>query len=120
MSGPEFRAARLYANENFALPVVLELRRLGHDVLTTHEAGRSDQSVPDDEVLRFASAEDRAVLTLNRKHFIRLHREGADHQGIIVCTYDPDFNSQAARINSVLQERVPLSGSLLRVNRPAG
>ena len=27
--------ARLYANENFPLPVVNELRRLGHDVLTT-------------------------------------------------------------------------------------
>ena len=111
--------ARLYANENFALPVVLELRRLGHDVLTTHEAGRSDQSIPDDEVLEFAAAENRAVLTLNRKHFIRLHREDADHQGIIVCTYDPNFAMQAARINAVFQEQTPLSGRLLRVNRPA-
>ena len=31
--------ARLYANENFPLPVVEELRRLGHEVLTTYEAG---------------------------------------------------------------------------------
>ena len=29
--------ARLYANENFPLPVVNELRRLGHDVLTTQD-----------------------------------------------------------------------------------
>lgn len=29
--------ARLYANENFPLPAVEELRRLGHDVLTTYE-----------------------------------------------------------------------------------
>ena len=56
--------ARLYANE-FGLPVVLELRRLGHDVLTTHDAGKSEQSIPDNEVLRFASSENRAVLTLN-------------------------------------------------------
>ncbi|TEU18005.1 MAG: hypothetical protein E3J21_06900 [Anaerolineales bacterium] len=28
--------ARLYANENLPLPVVGELRRLGHDVLTTY------------------------------------------------------------------------------------
>ena len=34
--------ARLYADENFALPVVLALRRLGHDVLTTHDAGKSE------------------------------------------------------------------------------
>ena len=26
--------ARLYTNENFPLPIALELRRLGHDVLT--------------------------------------------------------------------------------------
>jgi len=112
--------ARLYANENFALPVALELRRLGHDVLTTHEAGKSDQSIPDDEVLQFACAEDRVVLTLNRKHFIRLHREGAVHRGIIACTYDPDFVAQAARIDAAVREHQPLSGKILRVNRPVG
>ena len=30
--------ARLYANGNFPLPVVEELRRVGHDVLTVHAA----------------------------------------------------------------------------------
>lgn len=110
--------ARLYANENFALPVVLELRLLGHDVLTTHEAGRSDQSVPDDAVLRFACDENRAVLTLNRKHFIRLHREGGNYSGIIVCTYDPIFVAQAARIDATIREQEDMSGNLLRVNRP--
>ena len=62
--------ARLYANENFPLPVVLELRRLGHDVLTTQEAGKSNQAISDEDVLTFACAETRAVLTLNRKHFL--------------------------------------------------
>jgi len=38
--------ARLYANENFPLPVVEELRRLGHDVLTIQETGKAGQSVP--------------------------------------------------------------------------
>jgi len=33
--------ARLYANENFPLQVVEELRRAGHDVLTTREAGKA-------------------------------------------------------------------------------
>ena len=41
--------ARLYANENFPLPVVEHLRELGHDVLTTTEAGRHDQALPDDQ-----------------------------------------------------------------------
>ncbi len=110
--------ARLYADENFAFPVVLELRRLGHNVLTTQEAGKSEQAIPDDEVLRFACDENRAVLTFNRKHFIRLHRGMPEHQGIIVCTYDPDFEAQAARIDAAIRELPELGEALLRVNRP--
>ena len=87
--------ARLYANENFPLPAVLELRQLGHDVLTVVETGKAGQAVPDDEVLAFATAEGRAVLTVNRRHFIRLHGEQPDHAGIVVCTFDPDFIGQA-------------------------
>jgi hypothetical protein len=63
--------ARLYANENFPLPVVEELRRLGHDGLTTLEAGRAEQAIPDEAVLAFAVAEGRAVVTINRRHFVR-------------------------------------------------
>lgn len=69
--------ARLYANENFPLPVVETLRQLGHDVLTIQNTGRAEQAVPDAEVLEEASNDRRAVLTMNRKHFVRLHRERA-------------------------------------------
>jgi hypothetical protein len=40
--------ARLYSNENFPLPVVQELRKLGHDVLTVQELDNADQVIPDD------------------------------------------------------------------------
>ncbi|MGE0610161.1 MAG: DUF5615 family PIN-like protein [Pirellulales bacterium] len=110
--------ALLYSNENFPRPVVEELRRRGHDVLTVLEAGKADQAISDDEVLKFAASLGRAVLTLNRKHFIRLHREQPLHAGIIVCTYDPDFAGQAARLHAVLQSESRLNGQLLRVNRP--
>lgn len=40
-------------------PVVDALRELGHDVLTVQETGRANQSVSDNEVLRFAVAERR-------------------------------------------------------------
>ncbi len=43
--------ARLYADEDFPLPVVEELRRLGHDVRTVQEAGRANQGIDDAEVL---------------------------------------------------------------------
>lgn len=64
--------ARLYSNENFPLPVVQFLRAFGHDVLTASEAGNADLEIPDEDVLTFAIGNDRAVLTGNRRHFLRL------------------------------------------------
>ena len=91
--------ARLYANENFPRQVVEELRKLGHDVLTIQETGKAGIQTPDEEVLDFAKGEGRAVLTLNRRHFLKLHREDSLHAGIILCTVDSDFSGQAQRIH---------------------
>jgi hypothetical protein len=110
--------ARLYSNENFPLPVVEELRQLGHDVLTIQETGKSEQSLSDEVVLSYAIEKRRALLTLNRKHFIRLHKNQPDHAGIIVCSFDPDFISQARRIHEEIGSKGQLSGELIRVNRP--
>ena len=110
--------ARLYTNENFPRPVAEELRRLGHDILTVEEAGNAGQALPDEQVLDFARDRQRAVVTLNRKHFIRLHQERPGHSGIIVCTYDPDFPGQARRIHEILGGKGSIAGELIRVNRP--
>ena len=110
--------ARLYANEKFPLPVVEELRRLGHDVLTIQETGQSGRAMPDEAVLAFAHAEDRILLTLNRRHFIRLHNDGADHSGIVVCTFGPDFPGQARHVHNRLEQESDWVGMLVRVNRP--
>ncbi len=110
--------ARLYTNENFPLPAVEELRRLGHEVLTMHETGRAGQALPHEAVLALAVSEGRSVLTLNRRHFVRLHHEKLHHSGIIVCSFDPDFTGLASRIHEAVTARGELSGQLLRVNRP--
>lgn len=110
--------ARIYANENFPLPVVDALRRLGHDVLTTLDAGQAGQALPDETVLQFAASQNRILLTLNRKHFIRLHEQAPGHAGIIVCTVDPDFTGQAERIDVALRSCQTFAGQLVRVNRP--
>ena len=109
--------ARLYSNENFPLPVVQTLRQLGHDVLTTHDTGKSNAGIPDDEVLRFAIEDGRAVLTHNRQDFIRLHRQNPDHAGIIVCTDNPDFPALATKVHEQLEVLTSLQGQLVRVNR---
>ncbi len=111
--------ARLYSDENFPIPVVEELRRLGHDVLTIQETGQANQEIPDDQVLAFACAENRAVLTINRKHFIRLHRQQQNHSGMIVCTFDLDFARQAKRIHEAIEPLSNLDGQLIRVIRPS-
>ena len=110
--------ARLYANENFPIPVVEELRRLGHDTLTSYESGRSNQAIPDEEVLRFAFNQERTLVTLNRKHFIQLHKKRPDHAGIIVCSFDVDFKALAQRIHAAISSESSLLGRLIRINRP--
>jgi predicted nuclease of predicted toxin-antitoxin system len=111
--------ARIYANENFPKRVIESLRQLGHDVLTTHEAGKSNQAIPDEEVLAFAASENRAVLTFNRKDFIRLHQHNQHHSGIIVCTEDVEFEALANRIHEAIETLGHhLDTHLIRVNRP--
>ena len=111
--------ARLYADENFPYQVVEHLRQLGHDVVTTLEAEQAGRSVPDGEVLDFASRHDRVLLTLNRWDFVALHRSNAEHAGIIVCSVDVDAQGQAERINEAIQTAGDLVGKLLRVNLPS-
>ncbi len=111
--------ARIYADEQYPLPVVEFLRPLGHDILTVQEAGNAGLGIPDEDVLAFAVSNERAVLTLNRGDFIRLHRSQPDHAGIIICTQDNNWERQATRINDAIYDEEILSGKLIRVNRPS-
>jgi predicted nuclease of predicted toxin-antitoxin system len=111
--------ARLYADEQYPYPVVEFLRTLGHDVLTVQEAGQANQKIPDSDVLGFATLENRAVLTQNRKDFFRLHRTQPDHAGIIACTNDRNWEALAERIDVAITAEGSLKGQLIRVVRPA-
>lgn len=108
---------RLYADEDFPLGAVEELRRLGHDVLTVQEDNR--RRTPDADVLARAHALGRAVLTHNRRHFERLHHQGVPHSGILSASQDPNNATPlAARIHAALAGRSP-SRWCIRVNRPS-
>jgi hypothetical protein len=108
--------ARFYADENFPLPVVLALRQLGHDSPTIQEDGKANQRLSDEAVLSAACDHARAVLTTNRKHFIHLHKSST-HTGIVVCTFDPNFDSLANRIHTATTHNESLTGKLIRVVR---
>ncbi len=111
--------ARLYADEDFPHPVVEALRRLGHDVQTMVETGRAGQGVCDAEVLLEAANDQRAVLTHNHADFMRLHRRGQAHQGIISCTHDPlDSAGLARRIHSAIENIQELKEHFVRIIRP--
>ena len=105
----------LYADENFPRAVVEELRRLGHDVLTALQAGQANQRIPDPDVLAFAMSLGRAVLTLNRRHFARLHVQTPSHCGIVVSTPDAGAAALAQRIHLAIVAERPLHGKLLRI-----
>ena len=107
----------LYADENFPLRVVEELRRLGQDVITAFEDGKANQAVTDHELLTRATELGRAVLTLNRLDFKRLHLAAPNHSGIIICTEDPDRVGQALRVVESIVGAGELRGQLIRVYR---
>lgn len=110
--------ARLFADENFPGPATRRLRDLGHDVITIREAGQADLGISDRIALETASGQDRVFLTLNRRDFIRLHKERVEHTGLIVCTDDKNFSALADRVHDVLKTDQPLQGRLIRVTRP--
>jgi predicted nuclease of predicted toxin-antitoxin system len=107
----------LYADENFPLRVIEELRRLGIDVLTAFEDGRANQSLTDHAILTRATELKRAIVTLNRRDFKRLHLQIPDHAGIIICTEDPDRFAQAQRIFETVDRAGELRGQLIRIYR---
>jgi predicted nuclease of predicted toxin-antitoxin system len=109
--------ARLYADEQFPRSVVELLRELGHDVLTVQEADcRADG---DPAVLAFATAENRAVITLNRKDFFRLHRLDSEHGGIIACSDDRNRERLARNIHNAIENLDSLAGKEIRIYKPA-
>lgn len=109
--------ARFYSNENIALPVVIALRRIGNDVLTSLDAGKANSSIPDHEVLAFATADNRILISHNRKHFIKLHRlRDYDHAGIVVCSFNPSFVELGYRIDGAVSEVQDMRNVLIRVN----
>lgn len=111
--------AQLYADEDFPFPVVERLRQLGHDVLTTLDAGRANQRIADADQVVFATSLGRAVLTRNRKDYIKLHKRSSQHAGIVSITDDTDFDGQASRIDQALAGQSTLANLHIRVNRPA-
>lgn len=77
---------RLLLDELYAKAIAEQLRDRGHDVVSAKE--RPDlEGARDDELLRLAAAEERAIVTENWADYDRLIRQSADegttHHGVI-------------------------------------
>lgn len=76
---------RLLLDEHINPEVARQLRKKGYDVLSAEEARMRQAS--DEELLRFAARENRALVTYNIRDFQMLlwqwHRAGRHHSGII-------------------------------------
>lgn len=71
--------------------MVKMLRKLEHTVITSYDAKQANQSIPDNEVLDFATRNNLTVITFNREDFIELHNNGIEHSGIIICKTNRDY-----------------------------
>jgi len=92
--------ARIYSNENIPIQVVAELRRLGHDVLTSWEAGRQ---TPPCRIWKFWLRGGRRpdfVVTQPPSLPRSPSTPNMDHAGIVLCTFDPKSSQLAQRIDA--------------------
>src|SRR5438876_3069658 len=98
--------ARLYADEHVPVQVIYRLRRLGHDVLTVKQTNENKYGdrVADEQILAFATLDNRAVLTENRADFQHLHRRFPGHRGIISSQRFDDWKFQAKQIDEAIKD----------------
>lgn len=107
---------KFYSNENFPMEMVKLLRYFGYNVLTSYEAGKANQKIPDDEVLLYATNGGRVLITENRQDFIDLHSVTLNHGGIIICKADRDYSGKVQLLHDFFtQNTQPMENRLLRV-----
>jgi hypothetical protein len=68
---------KLLSDEDFYIgKFAPDMRRLGYDVVDVLDEGLIGNS--DDALLEFALNDNRAILTFNRRHFVRIHKRYMD------------------------------------------
>lgn len=83
----------LYLDEDVSVLLAKLLRARGFEVITTQDAKRL--GVSDKEQLEYAIRKEKVLLTHNRLHFEKLHkeylRENKEHYGIIITTRHNEY-----------------------------
>ena len=86
---------RLFTDEMIHTGLTVELGRRGYDAESCQDAGRSNQKVSDEDQLRYATRQGRAILSYNQRHFVPIDRQwkaaGRRHAGIILSPTNGDL-----------------------------
>jgi hypothetical protein len=113
------KKGRLFADVMFPIQIVRALRLLGYEVRTAQQhqgTSRPDQPLTDEQILEAANDFRGAVLTLNDRHFVRLHFEThCTHKGIIICKHTSEYEKRAKEIDDIIKASTPLIGKLIYV-----
>lgn len=107
----------LLIDEDFPHQVGKILQEYGHDVISLNDLELAGIGLTDEDVLATATNLERAVLTHNRKDFLRLHKKSKEHAGIIVCTRNPDLSRLGEKIHSSIDELDALHGLCIKIYR---
>ena len=112
--------ARFQLDQNVSATLALLLRGLGHDVVTTNDAGLLDAH--DDVQLLAAAKADRVLITHNREDFRLLHRAWRrwtrdwqiqrSHAGILVIPQYPLWSPERSSTEVDSIARLPLTDEL--------
>ena len=108
--------ASFLVDNDFEDPVVAILRSFGHHLTTARSVGM-DRS-QDIDILIAATAAGLTVLTHDRD-YIKLHKSGVPHGGIVLTSRDVNTAALADRIHIAVVSSATLTNLLIRVNRPA-
>ena len=111
----------LIDEDSLAKPLVKNLRKVGHDVVTVNEIGLSSQT--DLVVLNYARENNRILLTHNCQDFEVLHQENSNHQGILAIYRDADSSKNMSRqaivraIANLEAANIPLANQFISLNQ---
>jgi hypothetical protein len=103
--------ARLVARDDFPLPVIEELRLLGHDIVTVPAEGVSRDVSP--------GAKPRVWLTLDPDQSAGAHRAAPAHSGIVAVKPGKTYAGLAQRIHDALKAHARISRQLVVVDGAA-
>lgn len=111
----------LIDEDSLAKPLVKNLRKAGHDVVTVNEISLSSQ--PDPFVLDYARENNRILLTHNCRDFEALHQENPHHPGILAIYRGADSSKNMNRqgivkaISNLEAANIPLVNQFISLNQ---